>query len=273
MTLDSLARVSCVGAGKMGGALVEGWLARGLKPQALTLIDPAPPDAIAALARRSGIRLLTAPPEDETAGVLLLAVKPQIMGKVLTGLSAHVGADTLVLSIAAGKTIADIASSLAVPAAVIRAMPNTPAAIGLGMTVLVADRRTREAQRQVASALMQAVGETAWIDDEALMDAVTAVSGSGPAYVFHLAECLAAAGEEAGLPAEVAAQLARQTVAGAGGLLAASPDDAATLRRNVTSPGGTTEAALQVLMTDDGLAPLLRRAVEAAVRRGRELSG
>jgi pyrroline-5-carboxylate reductase len=209
--------------------------------------------------------------------VIVLAVKPQAMDEVLPSVAPLAGANTVVLSIAAGRTIASIASHFPGRPAIVRAMPNTPAAIGRGISALYANDAVSAEQANLCQDLLAAAGETVWLDDEALMDAVTAVSGSGPAYVFLLAECLAEAGEAAGLPAEFAARLARATVSGAGELLRQSDLDPAELRRNVTSPGGTTAAALRVLMGDEAgadrsMSALLREAVAAAARRSRELA-
>lgn len=254
-----------VGAGRMGGALLEGWLGRGLLPSALHVIDP---NAAPELAER-GLPVNGPIPADPA--VLVLAVKPQMMGAVLPELRALGQGGTLVVSVAAGVTLA--AYGQAFPQApIVRAMPNTPAAIGRGITAIVGNDRVDEAQLALAEMLLSAVGEVVRLDDEAQMDAVTAVSGSGPAYVFHLIETLAAAGEAEGLAPDLALQLARSTVAGAGALALASDAGPATLRENVTSPGGTTAAALSVLMDEaTGFPPLLRRAVHAAAERGREL--
>ncbi len=202
----------------------------------------------------------------------MLAVKPQAMEEVLPAYRRFAAGGALFVSIAAGKTLASFARALGGDAAVVRAMPNTPAAIGRGIAVACANARVSPAQRALAERLLAAVGEVGWVQDEALIDAVTAVSGSGPAYVFLLIECLAKAGEAAGLPAGLATRLARATVAGSGELARLSPESAAALREAVTSPGGTTRAALDVLMAKDGLEPLLRRAVLAAAKRSRELA-
>ena len=263
--------VALVGAGKMGGAMLEGWIGLGVAPSRLAVIEPNPAEPIAALAAR-GLRL-----NPDAASIrpdaVVIAVKPQIAAEIMPSVAALVQPSTVVVSIMAGRTLAFLTAALPRDAAVIRAMPNTPAAIGRGITVAVPNARVTPAQRRLADALLAATGAVEWIDDETLMDAVTAVSGSGPAYVFLLAESLARAGVKAGLPAELAGRLARATVAGSGELLHRSPLDAATLRHNVTSPGGTTAAALGVLMAPDGLDPLLERAVAAATRRGRELAG
>src|SRR4051794_11017177 len=256
------------GAGKMGGAMLSGWLARGLDANRVAVIEPYPSDEIKALTA-TGVRLN--PAQDVGAvAALVVALKPQMFREAGPGLRPFAGSSTLVVSIMAGATIASISEVCG--GAVVRAMPNTPAAIGRGITVAVADSSVSVAQRAVADALLRAIGSVQWTDDETLMDAVTAVSGSGPAYVFLLAEKLAHAGVEAGLPVELAARLARETVAGAGELLHRSELDAATLRQNVTSPGGTTAAALQVLTGSGGLQSLLTRAVAAATRRSRELA-
>ena len=260
-----------VGAGKMGGALLEGWIGLGVDPARIVVMEPHPAAAIGALSAR-GLRI-----NPDAASIypdtIVLAVKPQIAAEVMPQVASLMSPSTVVVSIMAGRTIAFLSDALPRDAAVIRAMPNTPAAVGRGITVAVTNSWVTPAQRQLADALLMATGAVEWIGDEALMDAVTAVSGSGPAYVFLLTESLARAGEKVGLPAELAARLARATVAGSGELLYRSSVDAAILRRNVTSPGGTTAAALDVLMAPDGLDPLMARAVAAATRRGRALAG
>jgi pyrroline-5-carboxylate reductase len=202
----------------------------------------------------------------------VVAVKPQVAGDVLPRVAPMIAASTVVVSIMAGRTLRFLAGALQTSCALVRAMPNTPAAIGRGITVAVPLGANR-AQRDLAHRLLSATGTVEWIDDEALMDAVTAVSGSGPAYVFLLAEALARAGAAAGLPADLAAKLARETVAGSGELLHQSVIDPAVLRENVTSPGGTTAAALDVLMGPNGLARLMNEAVQAATERSRALAG
>jgi pyrroline-5-carboxylate reductase len=259
------------GAGKMGGAMLDGWLRSGLAAKNIVVIEPAPAPAIAALAER-GLRLnptTRTPPE---AAAIVIAVKPQVAPEVLPMLAPMIGPSTVVISIMAGRTLQFLAAALHRRSALVRAMPNLPAAIGRGITVAAA-READAAQRDLAQRLLAATGIVEWIDDEALMDAVTAVSGSGPAYVFLLAEALAQAGAAVGLPPTLAATLARETVAGAGELLRRSALDAAQLRENVTSPGGTTAAALDVLMAERGLVPLVAAAVAAATRRSRELAG
>jgi pyrroline-5-carboxylate reductase len=255
------------GAGKMGGAMLTGWLAQGLDPARVVVIDPAPAPEISALAAK-GIRLN--PNDPAAADTLIVAVKPQMFRDAGPALKRWVGPSTLVVSIMAGTTIAALQEVCG--GAVVRAMPNTPAAIGRGITVAVPDAHVSTAQRATADALLRATGAVEWVDDEDLMDAVTAVSGSGPAYLFLLAEELARAGVAAGLPEQLATKLARDTVSGAGELLNRSELTSATLRQNVTSPGGTTAAALAVLMGDDGFAPLLTRAVAAATARSKELA-
>jgi pyrroline-5-carboxylate reductase len=257
------------GAGKMGGAMLSGWLARGLDPKHVAVIEPYPSQEISGLAAK-GLRLNPSPKDIGAAATLVVALKPQAFGEAGPGLKPFAGSSTLVVSIMAGTTIASIAAVCG--GSVVRAMPNTPAAIGRGITVAVAANNVSASQRAVADALLRATGSVEWVDDERLMDAVTAVSGSGPAYIFLLAEELARAGVEAGLPADLATKLARETVAGSGELLHRSELDSATLRQNVTSPGGTTAAALEVLMGPDGMASLLTRAVAAATRRSKELA-
>jgi pyrroline-5-carboxylate reductase len=257
------------GAGKMGGAMLSGWLARGLDASKVAVIEPHASDDINALAAR-GVRLNPAPAGIGAVAALVVALKPQIFREAGPEFRPWVNASTLVVSIMAGITIASIKQVCG--GSVVRAMPNTPAAIGRGITVAVADDSVSAAQRAVADALLRAIGSVEWTSDEALMDAVTAVSGSGPAYVFLLAEELARAGVEAGLPAGLAAKLARETVAGAGELLHRSDLDAGVLRQNVTSPGGTTAAALEVLTGPHGMQTLLTRAVAAATKRSRELA-
>jgi len=257
------------GAGKMGGAMLSGWLAQGLDARRVGVIEPKHSDEISALVTE-GIRLNPSPNDVGAVATLVVALKPQMFREAEAMLKSFSGASTLVVSIMAGATITSIEAVCG--GSVVRAMPNTPAAIGRGITVAVAASSVSADQRAVADALLRATGSVEWIDDERLMDAVTAVSGSGPAYIFLLAEELARAGVEAGLPAELATKLARETVAGSGELLHRSELASATLRQNVTSPGGTTAAALEVLMGPDGMQSLLTRAVAAATRRGKELA-
>jgi len=259
-----------LGAGKMGGAMLEGWHRLGLSLDNVAVIEPQPAPEIITLGQR-GLRINPAL-DTIAASAIVIAVKPQVAPQALPPLAQLIGSDTVAISVMAGRTLAFLDKALP-GAALVRAMPNTPAAIGRGITVAVPNARASSAQRELAHKLLAATGAVEWVADEALMDAVTAVSGSGPAYVFLLAESLARAGAAAGLPVDLAARLARATVAGSGELLHRSPLDAAVLRQNVTSPGGTTAAALEVLMAADGLDAVLERAVAAATRRSRELAG
>ena len=262
-----------VGYGNMGGALARGWRARGVAAAEITVVEPAASQAEAA--RAEGF--LTVAGADAldralTPACVVFAVKPQVIDGVVPEYRRLAGEGVVFLSIAAGKTLASLRSALGAPAAVVRAMPNLPATVGRGTSVACASGAVDETGRARCTELLAAVGEVAWIEDEAMLDAVTAVSGSGPAYVFLLIECLADAGVAAGLPPRLSLDLARATVAGAGELARRSDETAAVLRQRVTSPGGTTQAALEVLMAEHGLAPLLRDAVEAAAARSRELA-
>lgn len=263
-------RLLLVGCGRMGGALLDGWIAAGTAEH-IVVVEPQgkAPDA-PLVTRCAGPAQV---PPDFVPDVVVFALKPQAMDGVVADYARFVGPDTAFLSIAAGKTIAYFEARLGAEAAIVRAMPNTPAAIGRGISAACANARVSAAQRERCDRLLAAAGEVAWLEDEGLIDAVTAVSGSGPAYVFLLAEVLAEAGREAGLPAALATRLARATVSGAGELLHRSAEPADALRRNVTSPNGTTQAALDILMASDGLLPLMVRAVAAAARRSRELAG
>jgi len=263
-----------LGAGKMGQAMLDGWLARGLAPKKVTVIDPLPGKSAKALARRGAkLNPKAGPKAKADAGAIVIAVKPQSAPDAVPPLGLYVGKSTLVVSIMAGRTIHFLEQALPPGAAIVRAMPNTPAAISRGITVAVANARVNARQRKLATDLLAAIGKVEWVADEALMDAVTAVSGSGPAYVFLLAEAMTKAGIAAGLPEDLAARLARETVAGSGELLHRSELDTATLRQNVTSPGGTTAAALTVLMGPGGFDTLLTEAIAAATRRSKELAG
>ena len=273
MTLTLNGTLILVGAGNMGGALLKGLLDGGLNSAQVIALDPMPPDSMRNMLSERGVACLASPPKlAEPAEVILLAVKPQILDDVAPGLASLAGAGTVVLSVAAGRTIASIARHFASDTAIVRSIPNTPASIGRGITAAIGNRYVSPAQRALCRSLLAAVGEVVWLDDEKLIDAATAVSGSGPAYVFLLAECLAEAGRKAGLPTEIAMRLARATVAGAGELIHRSELDAATLRQNVTSPNGTTAAALEVLMGKDELQQLMIRAVAAADARARQLA-
>jgi pyrroline-5-carboxylate reductase len=257
------------GAGKRGGALLDGWLRAGLDPGKVAVIEPAPAPQITALAAR-GLRLNPHPSALTKVAAIVVAVKPQTADQAMPVIAPLAAAATVVVSIMAGRTLQFLSHSLKNAGAFVRAMPNMPASIGRGITVAVPLRVTN-AQRDLAHRLLAATGTVEWVEDEKLLDAVTAVSGSGPAYIFLLAEALAEAGAAAGLPRELADKLARETVAGSGELLHRSSLDAATLRENVTSPGGTTAAALDVLMGNDGLAQLMQKAIAAATERSRKL--
>ncbi len=267
-------RLVLLGAGKMGQAMLDGWLARGLGVRKVVAIDPQPGKPTKALARRGLVLNPKAGPKAKAdATAIVIAVKPQSAPDAVPPLGLYVGKSTLVVSIMAGRTIHFLENALPPGTAIVRAMPNTPAAISRSITVAVANRHVSARQRKLASDLLAAIGKVEWIAEEKLMDAVTAVSGSGPAYIFLLAEAMTKAGIAAGLPADLAGRLARETVAGSGELLHRSEIDAATLRQNVTSPGGTTAAALSVLMGPGGFDELLTKAIDAATRRSKELAG
>jgi pyrroline-5-carboxylate reductase len=272
MTLRLAGPLLLMGAGKMGGALLAGWLKQGLDPALVVVQDPAPPPDVAALMGRHGVASGSPPALPRAPSVVVLAVKPQAMGAVLSDVVPLLGRETVVLSIAAGRTFNSIAKPLPKGTGIVRAMPNTAASVGRSITVACANAAATRDQALCCDMLLQAVGEVIWIEDEALLDAVTAVSGSGPAYVFLLAECLAEAGVAEGLDHELASRLARATVFGAGELLRRSDLTASELRENVTSPKGTTAVALAELMGKPGLQRLLLRAVAAAAKRSRELS-
>jgi pyrroline-5-carboxylate reductase len=274
---DSLAALPgalvLLGAGKMGGAMLDGWLTRKLPPKKLVVIEPQPSKAIKALVRR-GARLN---PKNLDRGIgrvaaVVIAVKPQTAPEALPALRPLIDAKTVVVSIMAGRTLKFLESALP-SATLVRAMPNTPAAIGRGITVAVGNGEVSARQRRHATDLLASLGAVEWVSDEGLMDAVTATSGSGPAYVFLLAEAMTQGAIAAGIPPALAARLARETIAGAGELLRRSELDPTTLRQNVTSPGGTTAAALGVLMGPGGFDALLTQAIAAATKRGRELAG
>lgn len=269
MDFDEITRRGLVllGCGKMGGAMLAGWLDRGLPADAVHVSDPNPSDWL----RGTGVHLNDTLPE--APAVALIAVKPQMMGEALPALKAMAGGDTLFVSIAAGTTLARFEREFGDTSPIVRAMPNTPAAVGRGITAIIGNGATTPAHLDAAEALLSAVGQVVRLTDEAQMDAVTGVSGSGPAYVFHLIETLAAAGTAQGLAPDLALQLARATVAGAGALAEGSDEAPGQLRANVTSPNGTTQAALEVLMDEaTGFPALLDRAVAAAVKRSRELA-
>ncbi|MGE3832659.1 MAG: pyrroline-5-carboxylate reductase [Parvibaculaceae bacterium] len=273
MSLKLRANLVLLGAGKMGGAMLEGWLRAGADAKKIVALDPAPPPEIKALIEKHAIRHNPPVVSIGETEVILAAVKPQIMEEVLPAVVPLKASRPLILSIAAGKTIASFERHFGKDAAIIRSIPNTPAAIGRGITAMVANANVSAAQQTLAAALLSSIGEVVTVEDEGLIDVATAISGSGPAYVFYLAECLAEAGVKAGMPPELATQLARATVAGAGELMRQTGLPAATLRQNVTSPKGTTYAALQVLMKDkDGLQALMTEAIAAAAKRSRELA-
>jgi len=263
------------GCGKMGGAMLQGWLKGGLQADAVKVVDPYKKAAMALvpeLDEKNFFEKTDDLPDNIEASFFILAVKPQMMDEVMTVLPSLKCEKTVFLSIAAGKTLAYFARHMGEDRAVIRAMPNTPAAIGKGISVYCANKNVSDDQCDVCHSLLSAVGAVERVEDENLMDAVTAVSGSGPAYVFHLVEAMAAAGEAIGLPLDLSQKLAAHTVSGAGALLERSDLDARTLRRNVTSPKGTTEAALNILMDEEGLGRVMRRAIRAAMERSRELA-
>ena len=265
------ASLMLAGAGKMGGAMLRAWLDRGYDPRKISVIEPRPSPELVELAGAKGFAL-GAP--SRPSQILVLAMKPQDLDEAAAGLAPFASPDTLVVSILAGKTIANIAARFPHAPAIVRAMPNLAAAVGRGMAVLAANAATTPGQRAAAEALFAATGRVEWLASEHLIDAAAAVSGSGPAYVFFLTDALASAGVALGLPADIAMRLARATVEGAGELLFRCPErSVAELRENVTSRGGTTAAALEVLMAQDGLTPLIERAAKAAQRRAEALSG
>ncbi|MDI3337014.1 pyrroline-5-carboxylate reductase [Defluviimonas aestuarii] len=268
MTMDDVRDRGLVllGCGKMGSAMLAGWLKGELPAASVWVMDPYPSDWLKAQGVHLNDDLPAAP------AIVLIAVKPQMMTEALPGIAALGGGTTLFLSVAAGTTIATYEAVLGTETPIVRAMPNTPAAIAKGITAITGNGKATEAHLELAEALLTAVGQVVRLEGEHQMDAVTAVSGSGPAYVFHLIETLAAAGESEGLPSTLALQLARATVAGAGALAEAAEEGPGQLRVNVTSPGGTTAAALNVLMDEGrGFPALLKEAVHAAAERGREL--
>ena len=267
-----------VGCGKMGGALLAGWLAAGRAgPDAgVVVVEPSTTSTVSFVGQ-PGVRVVAdvgEVPASAQPSVIVFAIKPQVMETIVPPYRRFVRPETVFLSIAAGRTLGFLATHLGSEVAAVRSMPNTPAAVGRGITVACANSQVSAVQRATCDGLLSAVGEVAWVDDEGLLDPVTAVSGSGPAYVFLLAECLEEAGIAAGLPPDLARRLARATVAGSGELLQRSTEGADQLRRNVTSPKGTTAAALDILMAKEGgLQPLFTRAVTAAAKRSRELAG
>lgn len=263
-----MGKLLLVGCGKMGGAMLEGWLARGLAASDVIVAEPAEalrPKNVTGVASTGAVA--------ETPEIVVLAVKPQSMDGVLPDLKRFAGSGSVFLSIAAGKTLKYFAGHLGASAKIVRSMPNTPAAVRQGITVATPSPGVSAAEKKRCHELLEAVGQVLWVEDEALMDPVTALSGSGPAYVFLLVEAMAAAGAKLGLTPDMAMQLARATVAGSGELLKQSAEPATQLRINVTSPGGTTAEALKVLMADDGIQPVFDKALAAASRRSKELAG
>ena len=272
MTIDIGGPLLLVGAGKMGSAMAAGWLAGGLPADTLFIEDPSPCEQAQKLIDEYGLTcgqniVMPAPPE-----IIVLAVKPQIMADILPPLREKAGPDTLFLSIAAGKNLAMLARYLGESRPIIRCMPNTPASIGQGMSVACPNSFVSARQEEHCTALLSAVGAIAWIGDEKQMDVVTAISGSGPAYLFALTECLALSGIRQGLDAELSWQLASTTMTGAAALMRHGDDSPVVLRKNVTSPGGTTEAALEILMDKNGLPELMDKTIRAATERSRKLS-
>ena len=273
MTIDIGGPLLLVGAGKMGSAMASGWLERGLSPDQLFIQDPEPCEDAQKLIDEH--QLVSGPDPDLSSPPILivLAIKPQMMAQLLPALAKKADDHTTFLSIAAGQSLTALGKHLAKGQPIVRSMPNTPAAIGRGMTVACTNEFVAPKQIEHCEQLLSAIGELAWIEDEAQMDAVTAISGSGPAYLFALTECLALAGITQGLAPKLAWQLAQTTMEGSGALMRHSKDNPVILRKNVTSPGGTTQAALEVLMGKKGLPKLMDKAVEAATKRSKELSG
>jgi pyrroline-5-carboxylate reductase len=265
-----MGKLLLVGCGKMGGAMLDGWLSRGFSAADVLVAEPVE----ALRPKKPGLRAVGSTSEvSDTPEIVVLAVKPQTMDAVLPDLKRFADAGAVFLSIAAGKTLTYFASHLGTTAKVVRSMPNTPAAVRQGITVACAAKGVSANEKQRCQQLLEAVGQALWVEDEALLDPVTALSGSGPAYVFLLVEAMAAAGAKLGLKPEMAMQLARATVAGSGELLKQSSEPAEQLRVNVTSPGGTTAEALKVLMASDGIQPVFDKALAAASRRSKELAG
>ncbi len=268
MSMDQIARDGLVllGCGKMGSAMLQGWLDQGLSPGAVWVIDPKPSDWVQGTGVHINAELPASP------AIVLIAVKPQMMGDALPQITAMGQGATLFLSVAAGTTLAAFEAAFGADTPIIRSMPNTPAAVGKGITAIAGNTKASAAHLDMAEMLLKAVGQVVRLDSEDQMDAVTGVSGSGPAYVFHMIECLAAAGKAQGLAPDLAMQLAKATVAGAGALAETAKESPAQLRVNVTSPNGTTQAGLEVLMDEaTGLPPLMDQTVAAATDRSKEL--
>jgi pyrroline-5-carboxylate reductase len=270
--MDEFPTLLVFGAGKMGGAMLAGALRAGWPAAAISVIEPHVSDGLRVLQRETGFALN--PARIAPSAMILLAIKPQMLNAAAEAIAAEVSETTVIVSIMAGKSIRDFEARLPRARKIVRAMPNTPAAIGRGITGAFATASLSAPERAAVHRLLATTGRVEWVDSEALIDSVTAVSGSGPAYVFHMVECLAKAGEATGLPPDLAMRLARATIEGAGELLFQEAETpASTLRQNVTSPGGTTAAALEHLMAQDGLQPLMTRAVKAAEARAKALSG
>lgn len=267
---EQIQSIALVGAGKMGSALLDGWLRGGQKQARFFVLDPAPTDALKTITDE---RVTINPPTENLSDIdlIVVAVKPQILADAMPKIKSLCTPKTVVVSVAAGKTIAEFEASLGEGQPVVRSMPNTPAIVGQGISALYANDNVSAAGKRTAESLLATVGQVVWLEREDQMDAVTAVSGSGPAYVFHLTECLAEAAIAQGLDAQLAQTLARATVSGSGALMAQSDATPGTLRENVTSPGGTTAAALDVLMKDGALKALMARAIDAATKRSKEL--
>jgi pyrroline-5-carboxylate reductase len=267
-------RLVLIGAGKMGTAMLQGWLDAGIEPDQVTIFDPSPPPETMAVIKQYSIS--HNPSVGSVSGVeaILVAIKPQMVDEVLPSMADLATNNPLVVSVVAGKTISAFRQHFGSDVPVIRTIPNTPAAVGRGITAMAASDGVSREQSALATALLASLGEVVSVSDEAMIDACTAISGSGPAYIFYMTECMTAAAMELGLPADIAEQLARATVAGAGELMRATGTPAGVLRENVTSPKGTTHAALQVLMADgDGMKQLMVRATAKAEQRSRELAG
>ena len=261
-----------VGAGKMGGALLEGWIAsKAITPKQLIILDPHPGEAAKAAIKAGALHL--SEPSNKLLSIkyLLLAIKPQMFSKLAPEIAKSLSDEALIISILAGTSLATLQDTFKAQS-LIRAMPNTPAAIGKGITAYTKGPNVSELQTEMTETLLAAGGKVHHVANEHLIDVVTAVSGSGPAYVFHMVEALEAAAIKIGLPEDLAPDFARQTIIGAAGLLESSPEPASQLRSNVTSPNGTTQAALDVLMGLEGLPPLMRDTVQAALRRAKELA-
>ena len=275
--MSLFAPVLAIGAGKMGGAILTAWLEAEdhglLAPSDLYVQDPSPAPETSALLAKYNVETSGTPELPKAPELVMVGVKPQIITPVLEDLAPHLASDSLVLSIAAGKTLDDLARPLPANTPIVRAMPNTPIMVQAGMCVLVANDHVSAKQRGLLDQLLGPTGSVAWLEEERHMDAVTALSGSGPAYLFWLTQCMAQAGVNAGLDEALALTLAKNTVYGAGKLMMHSDMPPQTLRENVTSKGGTTAAALDVLMDDKALEPLVQSAIEAAIKRSKELSG